>query len=99
MHGLPCFLLKSFDMINFTLMLLSCCNGKDDGYKLGQKKYVLFCHIASKHLKNVLNERKKYHKRLIQLELNFLLREQRMQEINKNDAVTVLGWGFFVFFP
>lgn len=54
------------------------------------KKYMLFCHNASKHLKNILNERKKYHKRLIQLELNFLLCEQRMQEINKNDAVIVL---------
>lgn len=61
------------------------------------KKYMLFCHNASKHLKNILNERKKYHERLIQLELNFLLREQRMQEINKNDAVIVLGV-FFVFF-
>lgn len=61
------------------------------------KKYMVFCHNASKHLKNILNERKKYHKRLIQLELNFLLREQRMQEINKNDAVIVLVFFFFIF--
>ena len=90
MHGLTCFLLKSFDMINFTLMLLSCCNGKDDEYKPGQKNT---CFSV------ILNERKKYHKRLIQLELNFLLPEQRMKEINKNDAVLVLFLvGFFVFF-
>lgn len=63
------------------------------------KKYMLFCHNASEHLKNILNERKKYHKRLIQLELNFLLPEQRMKEINKNDAVLVLFLErFFVFF-
>lgn len=58
---------------------------------------MLFCHNASKHLKNILNERKEYHKRLLQLELNFLLREQRIQEINKNDALIVLVL-FFVFF-
>lgn len=59
---------------------------------------MLCCHNASKHLKNILNERKKYHKRLIQLELNFLLCEQGMQEINKNDAVIVLGLGIFCIF-
>lgn len=60
---------------------------------------MLFCHNASEHFKNILNERKKNHKRLIQLELNFLLPEQRMKEINENDAVLVLFLVvFFVFF-
>lgn len=35
---------------------------------------------------------------MIKLELNFLLCEQRMQEINKNDSVIVLGEVLFCFF-
>ena len=51
------FLLKSFDMINFTLMLLSCCNGKDDGYKPG--KNTCFSIITPLSIKNILDERGK----------------------------------------
>ena len=51
------FLLKSFDMINFTLMLLSCCNGKDDGYKPG--KNTCFSIIMPLSIKNILDERGK----------------------------------------
>lgn len=74
------FLLKSFDMINFTLMLLSCCNGKDDGYKPG--KNTCFSIITPLSIKNILDEReKKDHRRLVGLELNFLLPEHGVHEI------------------
>lgn len=76
------FLLKSFDMINFALMLLSCCNGKDDGYKPG--KNTCFSIITPLSIKNILDERgKKNHRRLVGLELNFLLLEHRVHEIKK----------------
>lgn len=51
------FLLKSFDMINFTLMLLSCCNGKDDGYK--PSKNTCFSIIMPLSIKNILDEKEK----------------------------------------
>lgn len=51
------FLLKSSDMINFILMLLSCCNGKDDGYKPG--KNTCFSIITPLSIKNILDEREK----------------------------------------
>lgn len=53
----PLFLLKSFDMINFTLMLLSCCNGKDDGYKPG--KNTCFSIIMPLSIKNISDEKGK----------------------------------------
>lgn len=51
------FSLKSPDMINFTLMLLSCCNGKDDGYKPGTN--TCFSIIMPLSIKNILDEREK----------------------------------------
>lgn len=69
-------------MINFTLMLLSCCNGKDDGYK--PSKNTCFSIIMPLSIKNILDEKgKKNHRRLVRLELNFLLPEHRVQEIKK----------------
>lgn len=44
-------------MINFTLMLLSCCNGKDDGYKPG--KNTCFSIIMPLSIKNILDEKGK----------------------------------------
>jgi hypothetical protein len=75
------FLLKSPDMINFTLMLLSCCNGKDDGYKPGTN--TCFSIIMPLSIKNILDEREKNHRRLVRLELNFLLPEHTVHEIKK----------------
>lgn len=46
-------------------------------------------------LKKILDERKKDHKRLVQLELYFLLPEHGIQEINKNDAVIVFSFIFW----
>lgn len=53
----PLFLLKSSDMINFPLMLLSCCNGKDDGYKPG-KKNTCFSIIMPLSIKNISDEKR-----------------------------------------
>lgn len=51
------FLLKFFDMINFILMFLFCCNGKDDGYKLG--KNICFFIIMFLSIKDILDEKEK----------------------------------------
>lgn len=90
------FLLKSSDMINFTLMLLSCCNGKDDGYKPGTNTCVSI--IMPLSIKNILDEREKNHRRLVRLELNFLLPEHTVHEIKKNDSVIVFSFilGIFI---
>lgn len=91
------FLLKSFDMINFTLMLLSCCNGKDDGYK--PSKNTCFSIIMPLSIKNILDEKgKKNHRRLVRLELNFLLPEHRVQEIKKKMIQSLFLVLFLVFF-
>lgn len=44
-------------MINFILMFLFCCNGKDDGYKLG--KNICFFIIMFLSIKDILDEKEK----------------------------------------
>lgn len=77
-------------------MLLSCCNGEDDGYK--PSKNTCFSIIMPLSIKNVLDEKKKKSQETGPLELNFLLPEHRVHGILKNDSVIVFSFIFGIFY-